>query len=119
MCDGTSLIPRLLTIPSEDTNHSQIMIMCPYVPLTLRFFRYLSKGQVNLYFTCPRAQVTCPNTKFLYKHYILVQITNVIDFDLIMMCPLVVVRVWFWHRLQERVDAQLPGDRHSCGKSGN
>ena len=31
--------------------------------LTLSFFRCLSKGQVNLYFTCP-------NTKFLCKHYI-------------------------------------------------
>ena len=56
--------------------------------LTLSFFRYLSKGQVNLYFTCPRAQVTCPNTKFLYKHYILVQMTNVIAIDLIIMYPL-------------------------------
>ena len=56
--------------------------------LSLSFFRYLSKGQVNLYFTCPRAQVTFPNTTFLYKHYIWVQITNVIAIDLIMMYPL-------------------------------
>ena len=56
--------------------------------LTLSFFRYLSKGQVNLFLTFPRAQVTCPNTMFLCMHYILVQITNVITIDLIMMYPL-------------------------------
>ena len=60
----------------------------PVQGLTLSFYRYLSKGQVNLYLTCPRAQVTCPNTKFLYKHYIFVQITNVITINLIMMYPL-------------------------------
>ena len=31
----------------------------------------------------------------------------------------VVVGVWFGRRLQERVDARLPGGRQSCGKSGN
>ena len=40
--------------------------------LTLSFFLYF----------------TCPNTKFLNKHYILVQITNVITIDLIMMYSL-------------------------------
>ena len=60
-----------------------------YQGLTLSFFRYLSKGQVNLYFTCPRAQVTCLIIQFFCtRHYILVQITNVITIDLIMMYPL-------------------------------
>ena len=32
---------------------------------------------------------------------------------------IVVVGVWFGRRLQERVDARLPGGRQSCGESGN